>query len=373
MFSYLDYRWIALQGSGGQIKQEMEKTQAALSETVNNIKEVQAYALESHVSDGINRSIKETVTKASTKQAILKGLMMGMIQLVQFSVYAFAFWVGGQLIVNGDITFEDFNKSMWAMAFAASGLGQAAIFAGDTAKASSAVKAIFAILDRRPSIDSEPWERDGLAELASGEAAVRKHATTAPKAIEGDVFQGEFDLTKVNFAYPTRKAAKVFDDITLRIPAGKSSAIVGASGAGKSSVVQLLERFYDPVVYKKEGGGGGASGPTVEIVLSGGEEGEGGAGRIELDGSNTKVLDARWLRANMGLVGQEPVLFNDTIYNNIALGMAEKGSTMEMVQEAATLANAHSFIMELDDQYETNVGNAGGKVSGGQKQRIASK
>ncbi|GMI25951.1 hypothetical protein TeGR_g2851, partial [Tetraparma gracilis] len=346
------FQWMAIKGSGGTIKKEMEKSQAKLTETVNGIREVQAFALEQTIAGELSQIISETVSKASTKQAIVKGVMMGLIQLVQFLVYALAFWVGGQLIdPPGDkepvIKFEDFNKALWAMAFAASGLGQAAMFAGDAAKASNAVKSIFTMLDRRPPIDSEPWENDGLASGVTGDAVERAVATAPPKAIAEDAFNGEFDLKDVNFAYPTRKAAKVFDQLTLKIPAGKSVALVGSSGSGKSTVVQLLERFYDPIVYADDG-----------------DKQSGEPGWLELDGVKTNSLDARWLRQNMGLVGQEPVLFNDTIFNNIALGLKGKSAGEDVaarVEEAAKLANAHDFISKLADGYETNVGNAGGK------------
>ena len=361
------FQWMAIKGSSGIIKKEMEKSQALLGETVNGIREVQAFALEKNVSGDINKSIEDTVAVASLKAAISKGVMMGMIQLIQFTVYAFAFWIGGQLIVAGKIEFANFNEALWAMAFAASGLGQAAMFAGDAAKASNAVKSIFTTLDRIPEIDSKPWDNNGLADGASGEPTERAISTSPPGAVSEEKHKGEFDLEQVNFAYPTRRAAKVFDSLTLKIPAGKSVALVGSSGSGKSTVVQLLERFYDPIVYKAGQGEGEAGVYEMEIVVDGET---GGAGEIKMDGEATKLLDPRWMRENMGLVGQEPVLFNDSIFNNIALGV-RGGASKEAVVEAAKLANAHDFIMKLDEGYETNVGSAGGKVSGGQKQRIA--
>merc|ERR1712216_979584 len=117
-------------------------------------------------------------------------------------------------------------------------------------------------------------------------------------------------------------------------------ALVGASGSGKSTAVSLGERFYDP-----------------------------DSGSVTLDGTDLKELNVRWLREQIGLVGQEPVLFSGTIADNISSG--KPGSTREQVETAAKMANAHAFIMEFPEGYDTNVGEKGGQPSGGQKQRVA--
>jgi len=313
--------------------------------------------LQNVVIEDISKRIDETISPASRKSSVLKGIMMGMIQLIQFLVYAFAFWIGGQLIEKGSISFEDFNTSLWAMAFAASGLGQAALFAGDVGKASAAVTAIFSNLDHVPSIDSAPWENRGVAELDSGEP-VERH-------VKNDTLkEGNGELEKVNFAYPTRKTAKIFDQIDLKIPSGKVVALVGSSGSGKSTVVQLLQRFYDPISYKE-----GVDGDDlVEIVVDDGEMKD-NEGIVKIDGGDIRKQDIRWLRSNIGYVGQEPVLFNDTIHNNIALG--KPGCSREEVEAAARTANAYDFIMNFEDGFDTVVGIGGGKISGGQKQRVA--
>jgi len=345
-------QWMMLQGSEGDMRKELTKNTDILHETVNGIREVQSFALESFIAKEVKTSLFDTIAPASLKQAALKGFMMGMIQFVQFGVYALAFWFGGEMIESGRIDFEDFNKSLWAMAFAASGLGQAAIFAGDAAKASAAVKSTIGNLDLVSDIDSKPWENKGLAEVSTGGVIERE----LPKSI----LSGSVDLVDLNFAYPTRKGAKVFDEIGLSIPSGKVVALVGSSGSGKSTVIQLLERFYDPISYKEEVG---IKGTTTSVKTE-------HNGHLLVDGEKLIDSDCRFVRKNMGLVGQEPVLFNDTVYNNIALGKSE-GCTRAEVEEAARRANAYDFIMKLEDGFETMVGNAGGMVSGGQKQRIA--
>jgi len=342
----------ALTASEGKIRGEMTKNSGVLLETVNGIKEVQAFSLETMIAGEIRTSLFDTVGPASRKAAILKGFTMGMIQLIMFGVYALAFYVGGELIDKGRIDFGEFNKALWAMAFAASGLGQAAIFAGDAVKAKAAVKAIFDTIDHVSAIDSQPWENKGLADHKTQIPTVR----TLP---EGNITNGGAILSKVNFAYPSRKAAKIFDDIDLEIPAGKVVALVGSSGSGKSTVIQMLERFYDPILYREE-----KDGMETKMVAH-----SGNCGQVQVDDVDMKDIDCRWVRKNMGLVGQEPVLFNDTVYNNIALG--KENCTRQEVEEAARNANAYDFIMKLQDGFDTNVGASGGKVSGGQKQRIA--
>lgn len=178
---------------------------------------------------------------------------------------------------------------------------------------------------------------------------------------KGSLEKGDVTLDGVDFAYPTRKAAKVFDGIDLNVPSGKVVALVGSSGSGKSTVVQLLERFYDPVSYKEERKEDGTTSMVKQEV----------SGFVSVEGKKLVDSDCRFVRKNIGLVGQEPVLFDDTVFNNIALGKSDGECTAEEVHEAARRANAYDFIVGLEDGFDTVVGNAGGKVSGGQKQRIA--
>ena len=144
----------------------------------------------------------------------------------------------------------------------------------------------------------------------------------------------------VHFAYPSRPDIEVFRGLDLSVYPGESLALVGPSGHGKSSAVQLIERFYDP-----------------------------DAGVVELDGVNLKEINVQWLRAQFGLVSQEPVLFDTSIKENIRLAWPD--ATMEDIESAAKQANAYDFIMSFPDRFDTQVGEGGAQVSGGQKQRIA--
>ncbi len=149
--------------------------------------------------------------------------------------------------------------------------------------------------------------------------------------------RGEIDFENVNFAYLDKP---VLHNATIHIPAGTSCALVGESGAGKSTFAKLVMRFYDPT-----------------------------SGCVKIDGINLKDMASFDLRKNLGSVPQYPVLFKDTVYNNIAL--AKPNATKEEVYAAARAAFAHDFIMDLENGYDTNVGERGDRLSGGQKQRIA--
>lgn len=151
---------------------------------------------------------------------------------------------------------------------------------------------------------------------------------------------GDIEFSDVDFHYPTRPDQKIFDGLSLKIKSGQTVALVGPSGGGKSTVVQLLERFYDPI-----------------------------SGSVNLDNRNIKDLNVKWLRDQIGLVSQEPCLFARSVRENIAYGSPD--ATQDQIEEAAKMANAHDFITSFPNGYDTQVGDKGAQLSGGQKQRIA--
>lgn len=157
-----------------------------------------------------------------------------------------------------------------------------------------------------------------------------------PGAVTVVGFNESIEFKHVSFAYQDRQ---VLSDINLIVPKGKTIALVGPSGGGKSTLMDLIPRFMDPQ-----------------------------SGEILVDGNNIKSLTADSLRSIMGIVNQESILFNDTIFNNIAFGKID--ATLDQVETAARIANAHNFIVEAESGYETNIGDRGTKLSGGQRQRI---
>ena len=169
--------------------------------------------------------------------------------------------------------------------------------------------------------------------------------------------QGKITLQNIQFSYPTRKKTSVYDQLSLTIPARKTVALVGGSGSGKSTIVQLVERFYDPVKFWEDSNG------VADYQT---------AGTVMLDGVDIKTLDVMWMRSQIGMVGQEPVLFNKTVFENVAMGASKPEEvTKEEVVEACKHANAHDFIMSLDRGYSSVCGDGGSLLSGGQKQRVA--
>merc|ERR1719410_2970265 len=164
--------------------------------------------------------------------------------------------------------------------------------------------------------------------------------SSSAEGLKPESVKGQLTFDGVEFFYPTRPGQTVLKDLSIDIPAGKTIAFVGPSGGGKSTVVKLLERFYDPA-----------------------------AGCVKLDDTDIKNINVKHLRSMIGYVGQEPTLFATTIGKNIGYGCPD--CSQEQIEEAAKQANAHDFIMQLPNGYDTNVGDKGSQLSGGQKQRIA--
>ena len=209
---------------------------------------------------------------------------------------------------------------LFVSVFSTFGMANAQIGMTDAEVAAKAVVSTFSFLDEKIVIDG-------------------MDATTGLKP---DNLKGAIECVDISFSYPSRPHILVASGFSLSCPAGETVALVGQSGCGKSTTVLLLERFYDPI-----------------------------SGSISLDGHDLKTLNVRHLRRNIGLVGQEPILFAGSIFSNIAKGMHGDEPTKEEVEEVAKLANAHDFISTLQHGYQTDVGERGNQLSGGQKQRVA--
>ena len=181
-----------------------------------------------------------------------------------------------------------------------------------------------------------------------------------PDAREITSFNDKIEFKSVYFAYENGK--NVLKDINITIPKGKTIALVGQSGSGKSTLVDLVPRYHDV--------------SSGEVLIDGTDikdlkprYHDVSSGEVLIDGTDIKDLKIKSLRSLIGNVNQEAILFNDTIFNNIAFGV--EGATKEQVIAAAKIANAHDFIMEKEHGYETNIGDRGSKLSGGQRQRIS--
>eukprot|EP00198_Chlamydomonas_reinhardtii_P007903 XP_001697240.1 MDR-like ABC transporter [Chlamydomonas reinhardtii] len=290
---------------------------AIAQQNISQIRTVAAYNREQAAMQQYDKAL-ELPRKMGIRQSWLSGLSFGSVQLVFYGTYAVGLFFGAYRIVAGAYTGGQVLMVLVSTLMGGFSLGQAAPNLQYFAKGRSAGGRMFRVIDRQPTIGAE------LLEEEQPPASVR----------------GEVQLIDVDFAYPSRPDVLLFDRFNLHVPAGNTVALVGSSGSGKSTVVQLIERFYDPL-----------------------------AGTVTLDGMDLRSLPLRWLRNQVGLVSQEPTLFATTIYENIAIGT--KNASAEEVEAAARAANAHTFISNLPQGYETQVGERGVQLSGGQKQRIA--
>ncbi|OWZ19483.1 ABC transporter [Phytophthora megakarya] len=289
---------------------------ALLTNTISSIRTVASLGMERDLSDrykGYLETSKQTDTRAGVVAGAAFGFSLGMMLLVA----ALLFYVSSRWISKGTITFEDMFAVLMVFSLSSFSIGSAAQGATDPKKAQQSAENIFKIIDRVPLID---------ALSTSGH-------TPSPVS-------GSLEFHDVHFAYPSRPEAPIYQGYNLKIAPGQTIALVGASGCGKSTVIALLERFYDPY-----------------------------AGMVTLDGVDLRQLQLPWLRDRISLVSQEPVLFTGTIAENITLG--KPTATHDDVVEAAKAASALDFIRNLPDGFETDVGDLGGQFSGGQKQRIA--
>ena len=355
------------------VSEALGKSAAHISEIAAMIREVKAFGLEHRMYQAYDGLLRAPA-KEERNKSISGAAAFGIAQLNTMLFYAFAFWWGSWLMVRGHHDYYDFMRSLWALGFLAAGMGQAAGFAGDAAAASSASARIFSMIDRRPPIDTKPF-MDGTPGTIDKDAEIRPLPKTSEEAaasgqggiIPDAAFQGEIEFKGVKFAYPQREAL-ILGGLNLVVKAGETVALVGQSGSGKSTVVQLVERFYDPVVQSAVAAGEKKDKELLKILVDGKNP---EAGTVTLDGVDIRDLDVMWLRRQIGIVEQEPTLFSGTVHDNIAAGKGGEPATRDEVIEAATAANAHEFISKMEHGYDSEVGVGGGLVSGGQKQRIA--
>lgn len=258
------------------------------------------------------------------KSAHINGFMLGLSTSIMFYAMAAAYNLGAYLIDEKlfDTSFEDILIVFNVIIFGAQQIGQVSAFMPDYGKAKASINSMFDLFERVPKINN--WD-DGKGH----------------KMTDND-YDGTIALEDIDFTYPSRPEAKILNKFNVTINKGQRIALVGSSGCGKSTITQLLERFYDP-----------------------------DAGRITMCDRKLSEFDLYWLRSQIGIVSQEPILFDMTIKENIAYGDNSRAVSMEEVQEAAKKANIHDFIVTLPNKYDTNVGSKGTQLSGGQKQRIA--
>ncbi|VAH78696.1 unnamed protein product [Triticum turgidum subsp. durum] len=266
-------------------------------------------------------ALYNTLTKRAYKATVLEGIATGLgtggIFSVFFCGYSLAFWYGAKLIINKGYTGGQVVNVVFAMLTGSMAIGTASPSISAIAEGQSAAYRLFEIMSKEPKID-----------------------ITDTSGIVLDDIRGDVELNNVFFRYPARPEQLILNGLSLHVPSGTTMAIVGESGSGKSTIISLVERFYDPQ-----------------------------AGDVLIDGINIKSMKLQWMRGMISLVSQELLLFMTSIKDNITYG--KEDATLEEIKRAAELANATNFIEKLPNAYETMVGQNGAQLSGGQKQRIA--
>ena len=291
------------------------ETMAQLDETLGGLRVIKAFIAEDKMKERFTATANE-YRRASAKVAVRQASAHPVSELLGSIMIMIVLWFGGTLILS-DKAPIDAPTFIFYMTILYSVLAPLKEFS----KASYNIPKGLASMER---VDTIMNAENDIREIES------------PAKLEG--FKDCIRFEGVSFSYEEGK--EVLHDIDISIPKGKTVALVGQSGSGKSTLVDLIPRYYDV-----------------------------GEGRITLDGTDIRDFRVKDLRSLIGNVNQEAILFNDTIFNNIAFGV--EGATMEQVIAAAKVANAHDFIMEKEEGYQTNIGDRGSKLSGGQRQRIS--
>lgn len=306
--------WLA--GFSRGIQDMHKKASLVLEDAVRNIYTVVAFCAGSKVMELYKLQLKKTLVH-SFLRGQLSGFAFGASQFLLFACNALLLWYAAIAVKRNHVTLPTALKEYMIFSFATFALVEPFGLAPYILKRRNSLISVFGIIDRKSKIDSDD---------ASG--------------LKLPNIYGTIELKNVDFHYPQRPEVMVLTNFNLKVNGGQTVAVVGASGSGKSTIIALIERFYDPV-----------------------------AGQTFLDGKDLKSFNLRWLRNHMGLVQQEPVLFSTTIRENIIY--ARHNATEAEMKEAARIANAHHFISSLPHGYDTHVGMRGVDLTPGQKQRIA--
>ncbi|KAI9312911.1 P-loop containing nucleoside triphosphate hydrolase protein [Dichotomocladium elegans] len=280
------------------------------------IRTVSAFSVQSHFTSRYEKALDRACAQNS-RQAVILGCLIGSLTFLFCANYGLGFWYGSKLVREGVVMANQVVTAFFAMLIGTRSLQQLAMGVTAVARACAAANSVFGLIDRVAAINIDD-------------------ETGIKTPLEGAV-----EFKNVSFSYPTRPDVPILNDFSLKISPGTTVALVGPSGSGKSTTVQLLQRFYDPI-----------------------------KGSLLIDGRPLKEFNVQWLRSQMGVVGQEPVLFNMTIRKNLMMGATRHVSKEELI-EACKAAHCHDFIEQLPKKYDTHVGECGGMLSGGQKQRIA--
>ncbi|KAG1825477.1 P-loop containing nucleoside triphosphate hydrolase protein [Suillus subaureus] len=303
-------------------KKAQESSAQIACEAAAAIRTVASLTREEHCLNIYRQSLEVPIRK-STRTALWSNLLYAFSQAMGFWVTSLAVWYGATLVSRLELSTQSFFVALVSTVFSSMQASNFFAFVPDVSSAKGAADAVIRLLDSTPAIDAE---------------------STEGKTVPSETIKGRIQLENVRFSYPNRPRIRVLRGLSLTVEPGTYVALVGSSGCGKSTVIQLLERFYDPL-----------------------------SGRISLDGELIDEFNVQAYRQQISLVSQEPTLYAGTIRFNILLGAARPESevTQEEIEAACRSANILDFIQSLPDGFNTEVGGKGSQLSGGQKQRIA--
>ncbi|XP_063825682.1 ATP-dependent translocase ABCB1 [Ostrinia nubilalis] len=317
---------LTLVGLAGFIASKLSKKEAVAAgkagsiaeEVISSVRTVYAFSGQQKEIDRYQLHLADS-RKINIKKGFYNGVAMGVLFFCIFCSYALSFWFGYKLMVEEPENYDVYTMIavFFGVMMGSANFGISSTLMEVFGSARGAGAQIFNLIDNVPTINP------------------LLDAGTKPPSIDGNI-----ELKDVVFQYPSRPDVPVLKGVSLKVSRGQSVALVGHSGCGKSTIIQLISRYYDVV-----------------------------GGSVLVDGKDVRELSVRWLRDQIGLVGQEPVLFNTTVRQNIRYG--RESVTDEEIEAAARQAFAHQFIMKLPKGYDTLVGERGASLSGGQKQRIA--
>ncbi len=282
-------------------------------ETISGVRTVKSFVQEVAETSRYRNALERALTTAQ-KRILAIGEFMTLAMVMGFTAVCFVLWYGGREVVLDRMTIGDLTQFLLYLMIVAIGVGSLGSLWGDIMAGVGASQRVFEILE--------------------------KETVSADNGVTIENFQGQIDFKNVNFSYPTRTDIAVLTDLTFSVLPGQVVALVGGSGGGKTTISSLVPRFYDPA-----------------------------AGDVLLDGVNLKDLKLSWIREQIGIVSQEPVLISSTIEENIRY--ARPSATDTDVLAAAMSANAFEFINSFPEGFKTQVGERGIQLSGGQKQRVA--
>ena len=296
------------------VQDAIAESTSVAEESIGGIRTVRSFGREAREKIRYGESVEHSFELAKHR-ALLGGLFSGGVSFLAYATIAIILWYGGTLVLDGVMSGGELTAYILYVLFVAFSLGVLSGLWTDFAKAVGAAERVFGLID-----DARPSETASISKTFIDAGEVRFHS--------------------VDFAYPTRSELTVLRDISFSIDVGEQVALVGASGAGKSTIAALLSRFYAPK-----------------------------RGEIYIDGTSLATIGDDELRRQIGLVAQEPMLFTGSIADNVRIG--DENATVEDIIEALRSANAWEFVDQFGDGVDTLVGERGVQLSGGQKQRVA--